>query len=257
MIAGKAPIEPKTALQLERALSIPARFWNNAERQYRAALVRQADRLRLKRQVKRLQSFPVKAMCALEWLPKRTDPVETLSELLRFFGVATFETLDQIARQTCAALRPPVVHHEDRTAVLAWLRKGEADGRNVICSPFDRKKFRSALLQIRNLTSRPIAETLPEAQRLCAAAGVALVLVPELPGMRVWGATRWLASDRALIQLTARRIRDDEFWFRFFHKAARVLLQAKKDIFLETSAPHTGDDDANQFAADFLMPASV
>jgi plasmid maintenance system antidote protein VapI len=35
IIAGKAPIEPETSRQLERVLGIPARFWNNAERQYR------------------------------------------------------------------------------------------------------------------------------------------------------------------------------------------------------------------------------
>jgi HTH-type transcriptional regulator/antitoxin HigA len=35
IVAGKAPIEPETSLQLERALGIPARFWDNAERQYR------------------------------------------------------------------------------------------------------------------------------------------------------------------------------------------------------------------------------
>lgn len=40
IITGKAPIEPETALQLERVLGIPARFWNNAERQYRDHLVR-------------------------------------------------------------------------------------------------------------------------------------------------------------------------------------------------------------------------
>jgi HTH-type transcriptional regulator/antitoxin HigA len=35
ILDGRAPIGPEVALGLELALGIPARFWNNAERQYR------------------------------------------------------------------------------------------------------------------------------------------------------------------------------------------------------------------------------
>jgi addiction module HigA family antidote len=35
IVKGKAPITPETALQLERVLGVPARFWNNRERRYR------------------------------------------------------------------------------------------------------------------------------------------------------------------------------------------------------------------------------
>ncbi|MDO8738149.1 MAG: HigA family addiction module antitoxin [Candidatus Deferrimicrobium sp.] len=41
IIKGKASITPETALQLERVLGIPARFWNNRERLYREAKARQ------------------------------------------------------------------------------------------------------------------------------------------------------------------------------------------------------------------------
>ncbi|MDE3166204.1 MAG: HigA family addiction module antidote protein, partial [Acidobacteriota bacterium] len=77
IVSGKAPIEPETALQLERVLGIPARFWNNAERQYRDQIVRQEERARLERQVERLERFPIQAMCKLGWLPRRTGAVET------------------------------------------------------------------------------------------------------------------------------------------------------------------------------------
>ena len=34
IIKGKAALTPETALQLERALGVPATFWNNLERNY-------------------------------------------------------------------------------------------------------------------------------------------------------------------------------------------------------------------------------
>lgn len=40
IIGGKAAITPEIALQLERILGIPARFWHNRERHYRDYLAR-------------------------------------------------------------------------------------------------------------------------------------------------------------------------------------------------------------------------
>lgn len=258
IVAGKAPIEPETALQLERVLGIPARFWNNAERQYRDHIVRQAERARLGEQLERLPAFPVKAMCNLGWLPKRTDRLEALSDLLNFFGTATFEALDQIDHHTCAAFRQSAVHRVDSSAVLAWLRKGEVDAQAIICQAFDKDKFRSALSQIRSLTVRPIEEAVPETVRLSAASGVAVVFVPELPGTRTWGATRWLAPDKALIQLSARGKTDDQLWFTFFHEAGHILLHPKKDIFIELDdTVDSREDEANRFAADLLIPPNT
>ncbi len=43
ILDGMAPITPATALQFERVLGIPARFWNNREQQYRDFLMRHAE----------------------------------------------------------------------------------------------------------------------------------------------------------------------------------------------------------------------
>ena len=255
IITGKAPIEPETALQLERVLGIPARFWNNAERHYRDHLVRQEERARLEQQLDRLRHFPVKEMCKLGWLPKLEDPVEMLSELLSYFGAASFETLDQLDLRTCAAIRQSAVHRVEPGAVLAWLRKGELNARGIACLPFQKEKFRAALAKIRELTLRPLDEAIPETVRLCAESGVAVVFVPELPKTRTWGATRWLTPDKALIQLSARGKTDDQLWFTFFHEAGHILLHPKKDIFIELDdTVDTREDEANRFAADQLIP---
>lgn len=44
-------------------------------------------------------------------------------------------------------------------------------------------------------------------------AGVAVVIVPPLPGVRAYGATRWLHSTKALIQMSLRGKTDDHLWF--------------------------------------------
>jgi hypothetical protein len=142
--------------------------------------------------------------------------------------------------------------------VLAWLRKGELEARNLDCRRFDKEQFRAALAQVRAFTLRPIAESIPETVRACARSGVAVVFVPEVPGTRTWGATRWLTPDKALIQLSARGKTDDQLWFTFFHEAGHILLHPKKDIFIETDSTHDSrEDEANRFAADLLIPPAT
>lgn len=50
IIKGKAPVLSDTALQLERVLAIPARFWMNAEGNYRESIARREERERLRAQ---------------------------------------------------------------------------------------------------------------------------------------------------------------------------------------------------------------
>jgi addiction module HigA family antidote len=258
IVTGKAPIEPETALQLERVLGIPARFWNSAERQYRDHLVRQAERNRLKGEAERLKRFPVKAMCKVGWLPKQKDPVAELSDLLSFFGVASFEALDHIDNDLCASFRQSAVHPVDKYAVLAWLRAGEREAQAVVCEPFDRSRFHKALDEIRSLTTSPIVEATRKAAGLCASSGVALVFIPEIPGTRAWGATRWLTPDKALIQLSLRGKTDDQLWFTFFHEAGHICLHPKRDIFIEIGdTPDALEEAANRFAADLLIPPAA
>ena len=57
IIKGKAPITPETALQFERALGVPARFWNRREQQYREFLARQEEEERLEKELAALRSF--------------------------------------------------------------------------------------------------------------------------------------------------------------------------------------------------------
>ena len=106
--------------------------------------------------------------------------------------------------------------------------------------------------------------------KLCAAAGVAVTFVPELPKLRLWGATRWLTPDKALVQLSLRYKTDDHVWFTFFHEAGHVLLHGKRTVFVEntpvgvrptqdtqTGTPQGSEEEeaqANKFAADFLIP---
>lgn len=143
----------------------------------------------------------------------------------------------------------------DRGAITAWLRQGEIEASKINCADYNELKFRDALRQIRSLTVKSIEVFQPQMIELCAAAGVALVFVPELPKTRVHGATRWLGSQRALIQLSDRYKTNDHFWFSFFHEAGHILLHGKRTLFLEGKdiQDTIKEKEADVFAANFLI----
>jgi hypothetical protein len=79
--------------------------------------------------------------------------------------------------------------------------------------------------------------------------------VRQLPKARVSGATRWLAPDKAIIQLSLRYKTDDHLWFTLFHEAGHILLHGKTQGFLEDCREnHAQKQQADDFAANMLIP---
>lgn len=256
IIKGKASITPETALQLERVLGISASFWNNRERQYRESLARIQERESLHSQIDWLKHFPLKVMISYGWVKASRSEIEQLQELLNFFGVATPTEWSNLWSSLPVAFRQSTAYSVDPGSVSAWLRKGEIEAQQIDCSPYNEAKFLSALSDIRIWTSKPPEFFVPGIQEVCAKAGVAVVFVKELPRIRTSGATRWLTPSKALLQLSLRYKRDDQLFFTLFHEAAHILLHGKREIFLEDDEKENiKENEADQFAADFLIPA--
>jgi addiction module HigA family antidote len=255
IIKGKAAITPATALQLERVLGVPASFWNQREYHYREFLAREEEKARLRKQVEWLDRLPVKSLIKLGWIEASKDKVTLLQHTLNFFGVATPQKWDELWRGSQPAFRKSRSFKSNPAAVAAWLRKGEVDAQRINCASYNEAKFKSVLRQIRGLTITGPEYYEPELVRLCASAGVAVVFVPELPGTRVFGATRWLTPNKAVIQLSLRYKTDDHLWFTFFHEAGHILLHGKTKLFLEDDSDRDGQEgEANRFSAEMLIP---
>ena len=258
IVQGKAAITPETALQLERVLGIPASFWNNLERSYRAALARSSETSTLVDALPWLETLPIKEMVRRGWIQSRKDRVDQLREALTFFGVAFPKAWDDVWSQTrrAAVLRQGQAKQIDFGTVATWLRRGEIEGRALRCEEYNEQRFRESLGYLRGLTNQPAKTFCREIRARCASAGVAVAFVRELPRLRIFGAARWLSAEKALIQLSLYYKREDQLWFSFFHEAGHVLLHGRRDIFvdLDAGASDKQEEEANRFASDLLIP---
>ena len=259
IVNAKSAITPETAIKLERAIGMPAQYWMNLESQYQEVLARIAEEEKLMRDLDWLKRIPVAAMAKMGWIEKCKDPKAQLVKVLQFFGIASVDQWDDIWPNLAVAYRQHGHHETSPQAISAWLRRGEIEASAITCTPFDKAKFRQALDEIRKLTSTSPEEFVPKMQALCAEAGVAVVFVPSLPKTAVSGATRWLTSSKALIQLSLCYRSDDHLWFTFFHEAGHILLHGKKDLFLEgmNGLDTDKENEANEFSENELIPRKV
>ncbi len=257
IIHGKAAITPETALQLESVFNVPAQFWVAREANYRAFLARvEANRI-FSRHTKWARKFPLNEMRKRGWIDPGPDPGDQVREILTYFSVASPKQWDECTRDYQAAYRVHRAFAIDEFALMTWLQAGRivCDRRHV--EEFDASRFRLVLHEVRACTRLDPAQAIPMVSDLFASAGVVLAIVPELPGCRVSGATHWVGSRRAVVQLSLRYGSDDHLWFTLFHEAAHLLLHPRGTVFVEgkeAGGDSSQEQEANDWARDFLIP---
>lgn len=257
ILSGKAPVMPETAIQFERVLDVPASIWNNIEAKYRLHKAKHEDREQLAACERWLKEFPVKELVKRDIIKSNGDTAEMVAQLLDFFGVGSVPAWCKKYANVQASFHHSPSFQSKVESLAVWLREGELKAEQIECAPFDKNTFDDALNKIRPLTHETPAVFIRRMIKLCADSGVAVVFVKELPGTHLYGTTRWLRSNKALIQLSLRYKSEDHFWFTFYHESGHILLHGKKNVFIddtEFAAYNEEEEQANKFAADRLIP---
>lgn len=228
LVKGLVPLSGQIALSLEKVTGIPARIWSRLEADFRELSLRQEEEVGLAEWGDWAKQFPYNELVRRGHVPASTGPADKVRQLLRFFGVASPQAYDKVWRIP-TAYRLARTKPSNPLAVSAWLRIGEIEAAKIPTQPFDREVFTAALGEARQLTLKDQPKDwLTELQQVCAAAGVAVVVEPELAGSRINGAVRWLTPEKALLQLSFRYKWYDVFWFSFFHEAGHLLKHGKR-----------------------------
>ncbi len=256
IIKGDQPISYETANRLELVTQVPARLWNNLEAQYREQKAKLEERERLESNIEWLKTIPTRELIDRGFLNAVKDKVALLRDTLAFFGVSSVESWQGIWEMPAVAARRSQCFESRIGDAAAWIRQGELQAHEMDCKPFDKKRFKKALQKIRSLTREEPSVFEPEMKRLCAKAGVAVALVPEMKKVPWNGATKWLTPRKAMILLCLRGRGEDRFWFSFFHEAGHVLKDSKKDLLINNgSHDDPREKRADRFAAKFLIPS--
>ena len=263
IIAGKAPVEPLTAIQFEQVLGVEASLWLGIESNYRLRLAQMAEAIKWAESVSWARTFPINELTTRNAIPKPVSDQDAVSKLLSFFGVGSVDAWKVKYASANVAYRHSPAFRSDEAILATWLRLGEIKADETNCPDYNEATFRRNLGQIRGLTRGPFLDSLGKAQGICRESGVVLSVVKPLPRAAISGAAWWVSARKAMIQLSARHLTDDHLWFSFFHEAAHLVLHSKKNVSIDAIRDKGQDDhitdadvEADTWAEDFLVPRS-
>ncbi len=253
IVQGKNPITPETAIKLSAVFGMSSTFWNNLQRVYDVAIARGREAMMMQKETATLKLFSCfNELVKWNYIEKSKTVIDKVKNLLNFFGVSSLEYIEQTE---AVAFRRSKMANISSYCLAAWLRCGEIDAKKVETKPFDQARLEKTLEYLRALTMKSPEVFGNEIVKTCADCGIAVVFTPHFNQTSVNGATRWLNSDTALIQLSLRYKWSDIFWFTFFHEIGHIFKHGKKDRFVEFGKSDTDKElEADMFAKDILIP---
>ncbi len=259
IVQGKNPITPDTAIKLSAVFGMSVNFWNNLQRNYEETLARLQMEENLQKEIPFLDNFTCyNELVKWGYILKIKDKKARVNNLLNFFAVSSLELVPEIQAIAFRQTQNRKIHKE---CLASWIRCGEIEAQKIKTDKFDKVKLTSSLEQLRRLTKENPDFFSIEIIKICSSCGVAVAFVPHFKNTFVNGMTRWLNSDKAMIQLSLRGSYDDIFWFTFFHELAHLLKHGKKEQFIEYEKQESENQElinkekeADEFAGDILIP---
>jgi len=254
IIQGKNSITPETAIKLSAVFGMSSVFWNNLERNYMETLARLKTEEKLTKEIYFLKDFTCYSeLSKLGYISKTNNKKDRVINLLNFFEVSS---LNLVPKVQAVAFRRVKQKGLLKESLAAWLKCGEIEAKKIRTDIFDRKKLIASLNEIRRLTKEKPAVFQIKLVKICASFGVAVVFIPYFKNTYVNAATKWLSSNKAMIQFSLRGKRMDIFWFDFFHELAHLLRHGKKEQFIEFEEKSCDEKEkkADAFACDTLIP---
>lgn len=206
--------------------------------------------------------FPIKEMAARGWLeaiavknaPKIESAIQTyISQANLQYGVASFR------RTLSGAAQSPTTQY----ALYAWLARviQTARLRKKELGKFDRSKLSTSFLkQLAQLSWSEKGPLL--AVEYLEKHGIAVVVEPQLKGTQLDGAALQDVDGTAIVALTLRFDRLDNFWFTLLHEVAHVWkhIATDEEAFvddLSASLEDRREAEANRLAREAFIPRLV
>jgi HTH-type transcriptional regulator/antitoxin HigA len=259
VMSGDQPITIDLAGRLATVLGASAEFWFTRECQYRETL----DRLEGDEWA---SGLPFREMARAGWI---TDGARTIADRLReglaFFGVHSLSEWKQAYRPalTTSLLRVSPRNQVVEVALAAWLHRASGLAQSQDVGTFSRVTLKQLVPLVRALTRKIDPERfIPELRTLLNGAGVALVVLPTIPGSPISGAARVLPDGSAMVAVSGRYLADDQLWFTVFHEIGHLLLHADQGLYLDDLSPEAAsisddEQEANRFAGQTLLPQEL
>lgn len=250
LIRGEQNLSIDIAMKLSRMMGTSVSYWLNLQNAYDALIVEFKSDLELEEEKKIFKALDYKYFrenFRLPDLPRKTK--EQIIEVRKFLEVSTLSVFKK--KDMTVSFRSASNDLTDANIVKANAMVQIAINKalKIEAPRYNRLKFKQAVEYALSLT-RNHEDFYPLIKNAFLQAGVILVLLPNLPGSKINGATKKLEKN-VMLMVNNRRLNSDTFWFTLFHEIGHII-QGDYGISFEREMGEK-EKIADTYAADSLI----
>lgn len=251
LIRGEQSISIDIAMKLSRMIGTSIAYWLNLQNGYDALIAefKSEEELIQERRVFDLLDYKYfREHFNLPDLPRKKD--EQIAQIRKLLNVATLTVLMQrnMAVKFRSATGELSVANIVKANTMVQLATNTALRQSA--PRFNKALFEEAVDYALTLTKNhdTFYSLVKEA---FLKAGVIFVVLPNIPGSKINGATKKVGN-HIMLMVNDRNLNADTFWFTLFHEIGHIINGDYGISFVSESGEH--EDKANKYAEDMLIP---
>ena len=254
LVNGEQNLSVDIAMKLARMLDTSVEYWLNLQSAYDtvSAEIKSDEALEEERRVFSYLNYKYfQNNFNLPALPRKID--QQIEQVRKFLKVATLSVFKD--RNMAVNFRSSGDQLSEANIVKANIMVQIATNM-ALSNPapkFDRYRFNKTVDYALTLTSNH-QEFYRLLYQAFYEAGVNFVILPNMPGSKINGATKKIRSN-IMLMVNDRRLNADTFWFTLFHEIGHIINGDLGITFEERV--HHAEDEADTFAEDKLIPADA
>lgn len=260
LLNGQANISNDLAKKLSVMLGTSVEVWQNLQNTYDRKLIEMQQAEDVDAQADLAREIDYKYFVDVVGLPKARSINDKVANLCKFFAVSNLRNM--LNPDFLVNFRASSSCNSEKNIInsRAWIQTAINVSKNIETLPYNAKKLKGYLPELRGMTVKKPEDFLPRMREIFAECGIAFVLLPHLKNSGVNGAVKWMSQDRVVLAMNNRGIYADKFWFSLFHEIKHVLQQKIKTVFVSSTVEEMIDInnslelDADKFATNYLIP---
>lgn len=251
LVRGEQDLTIDMAMKLSRMIGTSVDYWLNLQNAYDSLVAEFKSQQELLNERHILEYLDYKYFVDnfnLPSLPRKKE--EQIEELRKLLNVATLSVFAR--RDMTVSFRSAIQEMNEaeivKANIMVQLAINAALNRNI--PKFNKNKFKEAIEYAVSLTTEH-NRFYPLIREKFDKAGVTLVILPNIAGSKINGATKKV-GDNILLMVNDRRLYADSFWFTLFHEIGHIMMGDFGISFEKESADK--ESIADKYAENSLIP---